>query len=804
MSLLPNYAHQIVDAVGKAVSGGLLYTYVGNGGTTLKTAYSDADLVTPHANPIVADADGVLPPIYLTPGAPYRFVEKTPGLVELRDADEVYSAILSGDSIVTRVYQIAASPLDYGAEGDGTTDDAVAVRAAITASTGVVDLLGFEFKCDTALIAKSGLSIINGTLDFSACTDDNWIEAHGTLGSANLLTGNVAYAESVLPVTTVSGLAAGDLVNLYAAADYIDGMDRGELCEILSIASLNLSLQSYIHDDYTTATSGAIKKLTTIDDFSLVSVTLLGAAGISGTTNGVSLRNCRRARLTNVSFQACDNTALVIDGCWDTLVEGCEWSGGVYGVGIYDASQHTTLTDCRFSGMTSSVEIGAAALNHASAAQGIPRNTEIIGGWMRSGVATTSSQVLTSQNSQHVVLDGIDVMQSGTSANLGFICANADLIIRNCRILRQGAGTPNAIAVSTVVPLRTSRNYSVAVTNNYIDTDGAGIIYTAGAPTGGAGVLAYLEILNNKVRVASTGVTITGGSSANNGNITQIQVRGNDIGGSLTITAAHTNITFDYVNVSDNRVSGTTAISHDVASRFTDLVLDNNNFAAVNLDRIVEVNWSGGICGAVDLDDCVIISINNVPGTTTFRIDNPVTAFSKCHLVNVCAYGGVDTHALHMTPSLARSADLKIIGGSFIGTSGTDHNCINITGYVDGLRIIGAYVDRADDGDPAIEINGGAAGGITLGLVSGCVIVDGDYAILATNITSVYSGINTLSGQSQAIPTNGLSNPTYTFTNATIDADMNVDVDADVAASIGDGFAHFLNFLETTGLVIRS
>jgi hypothetical protein len=52
-----------------------LYTYASGTSTPLAT-YTDAARTTPHANPIVADAEGVLPVFYLSPVA-YRFLVTT-------------------------------------------------------------------------------------------------------------------------------------------------------------------------------------------------------------------------------------------------------------------------------------------------------------------------------------------------------------------------------------------------------------------------------------------------------------------------------------------------------------------------------------------------------------------------------------------------------------------------------------------------------------------------------------------------------------------------------------------------------
>lgn len=56
---------QITDANGDPVPGAKARFY-DTGTTTPRTVYSDVGGVTPHASPVVADANGILPPIYAT------------------------------------------------------------------------------------------------------------------------------------------------------------------------------------------------------------------------------------------------------------------------------------------------------------------------------------------------------------------------------------------------------------------------------------------------------------------------------------------------------------------------------------------------------------------------------------------------------------------------------------------------------------------------------------------------------------------------------------------------------------------
>jgi hypothetical protein len=79
---------QLEDANGEPRGGARAYTYT-VGTTTPLTTYSDIGLTTPHANPVVADSEGVFAPIYAPTTANVKVVLKTSADVTLRTIEEV-------------------------------------------------------------------------------------------------------------------------------------------------------------------------------------------------------------------------------------------------------------------------------------------------------------------------------------------------------------------------------------------------------------------------------------------------------------------------------------------------------------------------------------------------------------------------------------------------------------------------------------------------------------------------------------------------------------------------------------------
>lgn len=151
--------------------------------STPQDTYQDEALLTPHTNPVVADANGLFPAIYLDPRAPsYRVVLKTSADVVVKTWD----GVPSNQNRATASRLESADPNILFYDTDGTADSRKA-RVRVFGNEFQVDLLNDSESVPTRIISTPG-----GILTFAATAGTGTYT--GTLtGFATPPTGTIRY-----------------------------------------------------------------------------------------------------------------------------------------------------------------------------------------------------------------------------------------------------------------------------------------------------------------------------------------------------------------------------------------------------------------------------------------------------------------------------------------------------------------------------------------------------------------------------------------------------------------------------------
>ena len=201
LSILAGAGWQFFDDNGNPLSGGLLYTYLA-GTTTPATTYTSSNGVTANANPIVLDAAGRVPyQVWLTSTVSYKFILKTSLGVTVWTEDDVPGGMTaadllflqSGTGAVARTVQSklrdVVSVKDFGAVGNGVTDDTAAIQAAVNAAAAVYVPAGtyvvniVTLNANTELYGDGAASIIKQSASFVGNSQGSLYVNSGSAGS---------------------------------------------------------------------------------------------------------------------------------------------------------------------------------------------------------------------------------------------------------------------------------------------------------------------------------------------------------------------------------------------------------------------------------------------------------------------------------------------------------------------------------------------------------------------------------------------------------------------------------------------
>jgi parallel beta-helix repeat protein len=219
LSALGGAGAQFFDGSGDPLTGGKLYSYEA-GTTTPKTTYTTAAGNVAHANPIILNSAGRVATgeIWLTAGENYKFVLADSNNVVIATWDNITG--INGTGIAANAVNVAYDPAglgavsttvqaklrqtvsvkDFGAVGDGSTDDTAAIQAALNSpAKNIIFSEGNTFLVTSQLTSSEPDRLIFG-YGANVTTDGSIVAANNVL----LITGTRTVV-SGLKITGIAG-----------------------------------------------------------------------------------------------------------------------------------------------------------------------------------------------------------------------------------------------------------------------------------------------------------------------------------------------------------------------------------------------------------------------------------------------------------------------------------------------------------------------------------------------------------------------------------------------------------------------
>lgn len=247
IATIPKY--QFSDSTGTPLAGGTLTTYVA-GTTTLTNTWQDSALTTANTNPITLDSRGECV-LWLSSTVSYKFVLKNAAGVTQWTVDNIagndasqIAYLASGTGAVSRSVQAklreTVSPGDFGAVGDGATDDTLALQRffdAVTSGGLTGTMSGGTYKI------TSPVTISVGTKTFAINGGSSTLSVASTFSggtSAVKIVGSAVACDWSLSGITVSG-------TLGATGTATEGITIGSTTVAINLFGYRFSRIEQVH-----------------------------------------------------------------------------------------------------------------------------------------------------------------------------------------------------------------------------------------------------------------------------------------------------------------------------------------------------------------------------------------------------------------------------------------------------------------------------------------------------------------------------------------------------------------------------
>lgn len=238
------------------------------------------------------------------------------------------------------------------------------VVSALT-SGGKILLGSGDFSLTTkATITQNNISIEGMGVDKTrilydmASTTLGGFAVNGSLSAAFTLTANSVKGSTTLTVADTTGIVAGDWIfcrRLIETTSGSTGRYDAEFHKVVSVTGTVVTIEDMMLEDFNTADTAALYKVTWVKSFELKNITMYENRGAGHNTNvdggDTALTLCFEPHVENVKFEKGYFASLAVISCFDTNLTAVYFEtpqeltaspGIIYGLYVNGASTNTT------------------------------------------------------------------------------------------------------------------------------------------------------------------------------------------------------------------------------------------------------------------------------------------------------------------------------------------------------------------------------------------------------------------------------------------------------------------------------
>ena len=416
------------------------------------------------------------------------------GLAHTGDASSSYvtsTGSTTGRTLATRFAEVA-NVKDYGAVGDGTTDDSVAIQAAMDSGISNVYLPSGTYRIDSTLTLPDDVNLRGDgiditTLDGSQATSSSLTggvhikTTDETLTALPDLSVDVTKMDTTLTFASAPTVSVGDVIFIYNPTDYSwasfgqagSGSDRpyyraGEQVVVAEISGSVVTIKGHTHDSYDKDDIDMYRLVNptrcTLSDFTLKG---LGDQTTNGITYGIYLTQAVDSSINKVKCYNCTYSGITVKLCNsvsvvdchvedDVILESALTPNGDYGL-VISNSHNVTVRGGYYSGGRHGIATGGGDYVGCSPCRFI----------------TVSETTITNTGAQMFAADNhgnIDYMIWDKCEIDGGIAIGGDNVtVSNCHI-QVGDGTINECIYGAEF-----RGCSMSIHNNILENSGNNI-----------------------------------------------------------------------------------------------------------------------------------------------------------------------------------------------------------------------------------------------------------------------------------------------------------------------------------------